>query len=169
MRGMAIRAPPRVPTPPAHVPRRILVPHPAVPRLPGDCVVARGRAEVGARADDPDQKQKPGDGADDDACDGAAGEGVGAVWVVVGRLGVVARDDGDGCRGGGGLGLAVFEVDEVGEGSGWMEVRRGGLEEGARREPIGKGANGGHGGGGWVLLKEFGFFFSLSRFLSFCL
>ena len=114
------------------MPRRVLIPHGAVPWPAGYRVVAGGRAEVGARADDPGEQEDADDGADDDAGDGAACEACCAVWVVVVLGGIVVAvgvgDDGDG-------GLAGLE------GAGWGgEGVEGG--EGGCEEDVGEGSHG---------------------------
>ena len=52
--------------------RRVLSPDTIIPRLAVGLVIRRWSAQVGATAEDPDEKQKTGDRTDDDAGDGAA-------------------------------------------------------------------------------------------------
>ena len=68
---------------PADVAGRVLVPDAAVPRLPRVGFPARRGSQVCAGADDPDQEQEAGDGADHDARDGSAREVVGFVAAGV--------------------------------------------------------------------------------------
>lgn len=92
--------------------RRSLAAHAVVPRAAARVRRRVGRRpEVAARAEDPEEQEQAGDGADDDAGDGAAGEGLGAGGVVVagrGGGGAAVGDDDlapteeeGGCFGGG--------------------------------------------------------------------